>query len=229
MTELFDFHAGVNGGAAHYLPKVLRRLPVALVALAVAVTGTVVVVTRAAGHHRASAAAPVQTTLAPTTLAPTTTTIDPGLLPQTRARPTGTDPAFQARMRLLWNAISTGHLGVALPAFFPLNAYKMVKAFSDPASDWLHRLIAEYDADISAVHASLGSAAASATLLSVSVPDAAATWVDPGAELNKIGYWRVYNTTLNYSAGGVTRAVVVISLISWRGQWYVVHFRTKPS
>src|SRR5438270_3771569 len=65
MTELFDFHAGINGGAAHYLPKVLRRLPVALVALAVAVTGTVVFVSRASGHHRASAAAPVQTTSAP--------------------------------------------------------------------------------------------------------------------------------------------------------------------
>jgi hypothetical protein len=175
-------------------------------------------------HRRA---APV-VAVAQTTAAPTTTTIDPGVLPQSDVRPSSTSAAFDARMRLLWHAIVTGQPASALGAFFPLRAYEQVKAVTDPASDWQHRLVAQYTADILRVHASLGAGAATARLLAVSVPDQA-TWVAPGAEVNRIGYWRVYNTTLTYDAGGVAGTVVVISMISWRGEWYVVHFRTRPS
>jgi hypothetical protein len=161
-----------------------------------------------------------------TTAPTTTTTVDPGVLPQTRARPSGTDPAFQARMALLWQAVVTGHVAVALPAFFPLSAYKQVKALANPASDWQHRLLAQFDADIERVHASVGSAA---TLVSVNVPDGRATWVNPGVEVNKIGYWRVYNSAMTYRSGGRLQSFTIMSLISWRGEWYVVHFRTPPS
>jgi hypothetical protein len=178
-------------------------------------------------HLAAPAVAAVATTIVPTTV-PTTTTTDPGSLAQTEARPSGSDPAFQARMMLLWQAITTGHVGVALPAFFPLSAYKKVKAVRDPASDWQHRLVADFDADIARVHASLGPGASSATLTTVVVPVARATWVRPGAEVNRIGYWRVYDTMMNFQNGGRPGSLVVISLISWRGQWYVVHFRTPP-
>jgi hypothetical protein len=140
--------------------------------------------------------------------------------------PAGTDPSFQARMRLLWQAITTGHVSVALPAFFPLAAYLKVKALPNPQSDWQHRLVADYYADIQRLHASIG---AGARLTSVAVPDTAATWVLPGAEVNKLPYWRVYDSVMTYTDSGQTGSFVIISLISWRGQWYVVHFRTPPS
>lgn len=179
------------------------------------------------GHHRAKAAvvAPPPSTASPST----TTTVDPGALGQTTDRPTGTDPAFQSRMATLWTAIASGQVAQGLPAFFPLAAYRQVKAVADPGADWQHRLVAEYFADISRVHASLGAGAATARLVSVTVPDAAATWVRPGSEVNKVAYWRVYDSTISYVANGVPGSVIVISLISWRGQWYVVHFRTRPS
>jgi hypothetical protein len=229
VTEFFDFHARSNGTGAHYLPKVVRRLPVVAMSVVVVLVAGLVAV-RSLTHHGASAAPPapapsIPSTVAPTTPAPTTTS-DPGLLPQTGARPSGTDPAFQARMKLLWDAIATGHVGVALPAFFPLAAYKKVKTLADPGSDWLHRLVVAYDSDIAALHSSMGAGPMSFT--GTTVPDASATWVAPGSEANKIGYWRVYNSTLNYTAGGAAHKIVVISLISWRGQWYVVHFRTPP-
>jgi len=176
------------------------------------------------GHHRATAAPIATSTLAPSTT--TTTTIDPGTLAQTTDRPSGNDPTFAARMQKLWGAITSGHAADGLAAFFPLSAYKQTKAVANPASDWQHRLVADFFADIAREHASVR---ANAMLLNVSVPDAAATWVRPGAEFNRIGYWRVYGTTLSYRSGSVTGTIGIISLISWRGQWYVVHFRTPPT
>jgi hypothetical protein len=131
-------------------------------------------------------------------------------------------------MELLWRAITTDEVSVGLPAFFPLTAYLQVKALPDPGYDWQHRLVADYYADIQRVHATLGAGAATARLTGVSVPNDA-TWVLPGEEVNRLPYWRVYDTRLSYTDAGAAGSVIVISLISWRGEWYVVHFRTPPS
>jgi hypothetical protein len=53
-----------------------------------------------------------------------------------------------------------------------------------------------------------------------------ATWVQPGAEYNKGSYWRVYNAQLRYTVDGQTGAFPVASMISWRGEWYVVHLNS---
>ena len=45
----------------------------------------------------------------------------------------------------------------------------------------------------------------------------------PGEESNTLPYWRVYGSTLRYSVDGTTRSFPITSLISWRGEWYVVH------
>ena len=65
--------------------------------------------------------------------------------------------------------------------------------------------------------------AASATLVGLEVPEARARWVDPGEEYNKIGYYRVFGSRLRYTVDGEARSFEVKSLISWRGEWYVVH------
>jgi uncharacterized protein YceK len=183
----------------------------------------------------ARATAPTSTTLpstsAPTTVtttAPTTTstTADPGTLPQTTARPSASDPAFAARLALLWQALVSGDSSVALPAFFLEAAYLQVKAISNPDADWHQRLVRLYDADIAGLHARV--AGHTAMFVSVAVPDAAATWVVPGAEYNKGSYWRVYGTVVHYEVDGRASTFVIQSLISWRGQWYVVHLTTPP-
>jgi hypothetical protein len=163
------------------------------------------------------------TTPAPTT---TSTTVDPGTLPQTTARPSGSDPAFLARMALLWQAVVTGDAPAALPAFFPEAAYLQVKAIANPDADWHQRLVRLYEEDIAALHARLGGRPAA--FVDVTVPDAAATWVLPGAEYNKGSYWRVYGSVVHYTVGGQPASFEVQSLISWRGQWYVVHLVTPP-
>jgi hypothetical protein len=124
------------------------------------------------------------------------------------------------RMREMWAAVVAGDTA-ARSGFFPLGAYLQVKAISNPAADYRNRLIAMYELDIRALHLRVGSGA---TLLGVDVPDGSATWVTPGQEYNKGSYWRVYGTRVRYrTVAGKEGSFGIFSLISWRGQWYVVH------
>lgn len=148
---------------------------------------------------------------------------DPAKLPQTHDRPEASGAAWDQRVAALWTAIVTDNPDRAMPFFFPLGAYEQVKDIGDPASDWKHRLVAAYAHDIHALHARLGDAGASATLVGLEVPAGRARWVDPGEEYNKIGYYRVFGSRLRYTADGQPGSFDVKSLISWRGDWYVVH------
>jgi hypothetical protein len=125
----------------------------------------------------------------------------------------------------------------AMAFFFPLGAYEQVKDIGSPAIDWKRRLVAAYVRDIHALHARLAEAQAlrdgppedsgtGARLLGLDVPDARARWVEPGEEYNKIGYFRVFGSRLRFEVGGPKQTLQtfdVKSLISWRGEWYVVH------
>jgi hypothetical protein len=144
-------------------------------------------------------------------------------LPQTHDRPEASGAAFDARVAALWAGIVADDPARAMPFFFPLGAYRQVKDVADPEADWKHRLVAAYAHDVHALHARLGDNAGGATLLGIDVPEAHARWVEPGEEYNKLGYYRVFGSRLRYTAGDQTRSVEVKSLISWRGEWYVVH------
>ncbi len=166
------------------------------------------------------------TTTTSTTVPPTTTspTLDPGTLPQTTALPPASTPQFSAAMAGLWQGIVTDSVTPALPAFFPESAYVQLKTgIASPAGDWQNRLVADYALDIGAAHDLLGAGAASASLVSVSVPEQYAHWISPGVCANGIGYFEVANSRLVYSEGGQTSSIGIASLISWRGEWYVVH------
>jgi hypothetical protein len=155
--------------------------------------------------------------------APDAPPVDPGTLPQTRDRPRSSDPAYQARMRTLWEAIVTDDPDHATPSFFPVSAYKQVKAIPSPETDWKRRLVAAFARDIHRLHQQLGRRAADATLVELEVASERARWVEPGEESNKVGYWRVYGSKLRYQVGDTAAAFDVSSLISWRGEWYIVH------
>jgi hypothetical protein len=161
-----------------------------------------------------------------TTAAATTTTAaatDPGALPQTSEQPSASGPTFTAGVNGLWEAIRQDNAELALPFFFPKGAYLQVKDISNPEGDYQNRLIANYEEDIHTLHAQLGANAATAKFVGISVPDTQAVFVQPGEESNKGSYWRVYGTTMQYQVDGQTGSFPVTSLISWRGQWYVVH------
>ncbi len=146
---------------------------------------------------------------------------DPGRLPQTQALPSSTTPAFRGRMATLWRGIVAGSPAVAGPAFFPRSAYLQVKAVADPGADYRQRLLGNFVADLRAAHR-LVAAGAPARFLRVVVPHEWA-WIPPGACYNRVGYWHAPGARLVYRARDGVRSFGVYSLISWRGEWYVVH------
>lgn len=148
---------------------------------------------------------------------------DPDTLAQTRDKPSAKSAAFDARAEAVFRGIVEDDPDRAMPAFFPVTAYEQVKAVGNPAADWRLRLVAAYKRDIHALHRRLGERASGAKLLRADVPEDRAKWVEPDEEYNKLGYWRVYGTRLVYELDGKERSFEVTSLISWRGEWYVVH------
>ncbi len=196
--------------------------------IAALVTGAALAACGGGSQGRTASAHPpstTTTTTTTTTTAPTTTTTttDPGTLPQTHDEPVASGAQFNAGVNGLWTAVVSDDPGAAMPFFFPLSAYLQVKAVSNPAGDWQNRLVAAYTRDIHNLHQSLGSDAAGAQLVAIDVPQSQAEWIVPGVEYNKIGYWRVYGTRVHYTVDGQARSFAVASLISWRGEWYVVH------
>jgi hypothetical protein len=176
--------------------------------------------TTTAGDSTTITAAPSTTT----TAAPSTTiTAGAGTLPQTTTLPSATSSQFHGEMAALWNGVVRDKVSLAMPAFFPLGAYLQLKTISDPRADWQVRLVGEFALDVAAAHALIGSGATSAVLIGVDVPATYAHWVTPGVCDNSVGYYEVPNARIVYRVDGVIRSFGIASMISWRGQWYVVH------
>jgi hypothetical protein len=157
--------------------------------------------------------------LAPVLLAP-----DGTPLPQTRERPSTESPSFRLRLERLVDAIVQDDPERAMPAFFPRIAYEQVKAVADPGRDWQERLRRAFRRDIHEYHRSLGPDVARATLAGLVTNENAVRWIDPGKEGNRLGYYRVTRSRLRFRwANGTERELELTSLISWRGEWYIVH------
>jgi hypothetical protein len=145
-------------------------------------------------------------------------------LPQTEDKPSVTTDRFRRRIELVARAIVEDAPEVALPAFFPVVAYQQVKDIQKPERDWKLRLVAAFERDVHEYHRALGRDAAQTKFLGVQVPEERAKWMKPGSEGNKIGYFRVLRSQLRFQASdGKERTFELTSLISWRGEWYVVH------
>jgi hypothetical protein len=145
-------------------------------------------------------------------------------LPQTEERPSVSSERFKQRMQLLADSIRTGDTERARSTFFPLVAYAQVKDVQKPERDYRYRLLAHFDRDLREYHERLGKDADSAQFLGVDVPEARVQWMKPGKEGNRLGYFRVLRSTLRFRlANGAERAFELTSMISWRGEWYVVH------
>lgn len=180
-----------------------------------------------APRHSPAAATPALTMTSSPSPSPSPSVIaippPPAGLPQTQALPSANTQVFNNEMTDLWTAIVTGNTSVAIQSFFPLSAYQQVKAISDPTADWNSRLVGDYVLDIQAAHSYLGVNAANAQFVQVIVPSQYAAWINPGGCYNKVGYWHVPGSRLVYRVNGQLRSIGIASLISWRGQWYVVH------
>jgi hypothetical protein len=145
-------------------------------------------------------------------------------LPQTDERPRADDPAFLARLELLVRAIERDDPELARPAFFPVVAYQQVKAIEKPERDHEGRLMKAFARDVHEYHRALGTDAEGVRFVDLEIPEARVKFMKPGAEGNRLGYFRIVRPTLRLrTRDGKERSFEVTSLISWRGGWYVVH------
>jgi hypothetical protein len=177
----------------------------------------------AATRHERPSTTTTSTTSTTTTLPPTTTTTGPGSLPQTNVLPTTSDPQFATEMAALWNGIVSNAPQAASPAFFPEGAYLQLKDLAGAQSDYTNRLVYDYGLDIGAAHGALAPDPAHAQFVRIDANPSFAHWVRPGVCDNGIGYYELPNSRLVYQEDGQTRSFGIASMISWRGEWYVVH------
>jgi hypothetical protein len=183
----------------------------------------------------------VQSNKAPsTTVVPATTTTDPGLLPQTSVEPPTDATSLAERLQPLWAAVS-GSAPPDAPAgdghgiFFPESAYVQLKTglLASPAGDYASRLLAFYDLDLAATrslvteHASTPSPAPQ-SFVGIAVDPSMAAWIPPGACENRFGYWHLPGIRVLSASDGAERSFGIASLISWRGEWFVVHLGPNP-
>lgn len=127
-------------------------------------------------------------------------------------------------MQQLADAIVAGDGQRAHATFFPLVAYAQVKDVQKPERDYRYRLLAHFDRDVLEYRKALGKDAEHAEFLGASVPEERAQWMKPGKEGNRLGYYRVLRSQLRFRLpNGTERALELTSMISWRGEWYVVH------
>jgi hypothetical protein len=152
--------------------------------------------------------------------------LDGQALPQTEERPVADSPALSQKLELLAQAILKDDPSLALPAFFPVVAYEQVKDIAKPARDWKLRLVAAFERNIHEYHRAIGSNVQALKVVGLEIPEAGVRWMKPGSEGNRVGYFRVLRSKLRLETDqGKSLAFEVTSLISWRGEWYVVHLK----
>jgi hypothetical protein len=164
-------------------------------------------------------AAPVDLAKAPELMGP-----DGKPLPQTDDRPSALSAAFKERMALVFRAIVADDPALAEPAFFPKVAYEQVKDIEKPGADWKARLLKAFARNIHEYHGKLGDDPAGCKLLGVDVDESRVKLMARGKEGNKLPYYRVTRSKIRWAdAAGKEKTFELTSLISWRGEWFVVH------
>lgn len=146
-------------------------------------------------------------------------------LPQTdkETKPSFDSPAWQKRARLLFEAIQKDDPEIAARVFFPKEAYVQVKDIPKPEADWKSRLMRAFKRDIHEYHKAMKKPEA-AEYVGYKADMKHAKWMPERGEGNKVGYYRITHTKLQYkNADGKNRELDVTSLISWRGEWFLVH------
>ncbi|MEZ4370173.1 MAG: methyltransferase domain-containing protein [Polyangiaceae bacterium] len=145
-------------------------------------------------------------------------------LPQAEGDPSFESPLFKQHLRLLTRAIVLDDPEIARSVFFPVEAYQQVKDIPKPERDWEYRLWKNFKRDVHDYHKRLGDNPRYATLVRLDTSGRSKSWMQPGSEGNKLGYFRMTHPKLVFQrADGKELRVDLTSLISWRGEWYVVH------
>jgi hypothetical protein len=140
--------------------------------------------------------------------------------PANKSRPPMTSADLEERAAHLLEAVAKNEPALADDFFFPKAPFIPLKDVADPGR-YFDQLLATYHRDVAALRAERKDWSGVAFVsFDLGTPP---TWVAPGKEYNKIGYFRTFGGKLRYRAGDKTKEINVSTIISWGGRWYVTH------
>jgi hypothetical protein len=159
--------------------------------------------------------------VAPLVAAPSeSATGEPAPDPANQLRPPLTSADLEERAGHLLEAIVKNEPSIADDFFFPKAPFLPLKDVADPGR-YFDQLLATYHRDVTALRGERKDwSGATFVSFELGTPP---TWVAPGKEYNKIGYFRTFGGKLRYRVGDKTQEMKVSTIISWGGRWYVTH------
>lgn len=152
--------------------------------------------------------------------APSGSAVEPIPDPANRTRPPPTSPDLQERAAHLVDALVSNDPKLADDFFFPKAPFIPLKDVADPGR-YFDQLLATYHRDVATLRSERKDWTG-ATFVSFEL-GTQPTWVAPGKEYNKIGYFRTFGGKLRYRIGDKNKEITVSTIISWDGRWYVTH------
>lgn len=141
--------------------------------------------------------------------------------PKNKAKPALESKDLTRRARHLFAALKADDPKVGADFFFPRDPFLPLKDIKNPGKYW-DQLFKIYANDIHELHRKHAKDWDDATFVSFEL-GSNPSWVKPGEEANKIGYFRTFNGKLRYKARGKTHTIEVKTIISWDEGWYVTH------
>ena len=140
--------------------------------------------------------------------------------PANKLRPPLTSADLEERAAHLLEAVAKKEPALADDFFFPKAPFIPLKDVAEPGR-YFDQLLATYHRDVAALHAERKDwSGVTFVSFDIGTPP---TWVAPGKEYNKIGYFRTFGGKLRYRVGDKTKEINVSTIISWGGRWYVTH------
>jgi hypothetical protein len=140
--------------------------------------------------------------------------------PENRQKPDLHSERLDDRARHLLDAIATGEAARGDDFFFPRSPFIPLKDVRDPGR-YFDQLLGAYHRDIRELHKSRRDWT-SVRLVSFAL-GTTPTWVAPGREYNKIGYYRTFGAKLRWQAGDSSGAIGISTIISYHGRWFITH------
>lgn len=141
--------------------------------------------------------------------------------PKNKAKPRLASRHLTASARALFRAVREDKPDVAKDFFFPREPFLPLKDIKQPGKYW-DQLFRVYEKDIHELHNKRSKDWEDAEFVSFEL-GSTPTWVKPGEEANKIGYYRTFNGKLRYKARGKERVLEVKTIISWNHRWFITH------
>lgn len=141
--------------------------------------------------------------------------------PANKQKPDDAQDDLERKARALFSAVQTDDPSVAKDFFFPREPFLMLKDIKNPGKYW-DQLFRVYERDIHELHRKHKPWLDGAVFERIDL-GSKPTWVKPGEEANKVGYYRTFNAKLRYRSREIVRTMEIKVLISWQGKWTVTH------